>query len=726
MAIPAAVVAAAIALIAVTWGTTLIAARSQRAEAEARLAASVASQAGAFADKLQRQLLDMDQTLRILAHAWESEPRSFSLLTWRSQLVLMRELSADILITDEKGIVRHDTVPEAIGRDVSDADFFRDATERLFDDGRMFIGPARLGTAIRLWHLNLAHRLHHPSGAFAGVIVAALRSSSLADFRSVADIGTHGVIAVVGLNDGRVRVAEGPNPIDPGTLIDTSDMFQAMLANRSGIWLGRSALDGVERLHGFERVPDRDLVVLVAVDHAEAMHPTYLWQRQAYVAAATITVLVLATMALLLYGLHKARQHAQALMLERAMLAGAGAQLEVARARADTKAAQLEATLAGTLDGVAIIDTDLRLVGWNPRFSELAGVPAAILHTGMPMADILRAQAAGGQFGEVDIEAEVARRVAALRSSYAATIERPRPDGTIVELRRIQLPDGGLVAMYSDISVRTSSEYPPPEQPYPIATANQPIELTQPLPRTRILLVADTPAKQMDTAALLQREGHLVDAAADGEAAVRAVASQPYDLILVGSGNVDAARAIRALDGPAASTPIVGLIDSLDAAAERQCTEAGMNGVLRHPADLRDALATHVWRRHSDAGPAPPEDTATTPILSQARLAELRGMLAPDVLASAIEASLVELATRHAALLAALQQGDADETLAQANAMAGIAGEYGMAALHDRLRRLMPLVREDLATSVRLAGDVAGDVERAGGALRDTLQIEMV
>ena len=52
----------------------------------------------------------------------------------------------------------------------------------------------------------------------------------------------------------------------------------------------------------------------------------------------------------------------------------------------------------------------------------------------------------------------MSRRVAALRAGdYAATVERTRPDGRVVELRRNRLPDGGFVTLYTDITARRES-----------------------------------------------------------------------------------------------------------------------------------------------------------------------------------------------------------------------------------------------------------------------------
>jgi signal transduction histidine kinase len=110
-------------------------------------------------------------------------------------------------------------------------------------------------------------------------------------------------------------------------------------------------------------------------------------------------------------------------------------------------------------DGVMMLDPSLRLVEWNARFAEFAGVPEGMLRVGLPMPDILRAQAAAGEFGEVDVETEVARRMALLQTGRSSgTIERTRPNGRIMELRRNPLPDGGFVTLYTDVTARRQAE----------------------------------------------------------------------------------------------------------------------------------------------------------------------------------------------------------------------------------------------------------------------------
>jgi signal transduction histidine kinase/DNA-binding LytR/AlgR family response regulator len=977
------IVAGAVALIALTWFGTLNATRSQRAEAEARVAANVANKALVFQDQLQRQILEVDQVLRILTRDWEADPNHFDMLAWRDRLVLLRDISPDVAIVDETGIVRQDTVPDAVGAQVGDREFFRYEAARPFDDGQIYISRSTMGTVVRQWHMNLARRLQHRDGSFAGVIVAGLRTSALSNFYQMANIGAGGMIAVIGMNQGRVRVSVGPTRIEPDSDIANTDMFKAMQANPDGVWVGRTALDGVERVHGFHRVGDHNLEVVVAVDRAEALETTEAWETAAFIFAGGITALVLLMAGILLHAVFAARRREELLGRERAMLATANTQLELAKTRADAKSAQLEVTLAGMTDGVAMVDSRLCLVEWNPRFPELCGVPSEMLRVGLPMEDLLRAQAAAGEFGAVDIEAEVMRRMTAFRSGdFAEVAERVRPNGRILELRRNKLPDGGFVTLYSDITARKQAENTlrdatalaeaatqamsrfvaivsheiraplnallnsltlladsgiapsqrtlldvarqsgdalssliadilemsrmeagqltlrpslfalrplietvlemftgqaaergialrmsiagdVPQEIYtdpgrlrqvlinllsnavqfaaagevrvlaeiafeggaprlriavrdrgPVIAEEDRARLFQPfsrleqgsndgqlgtglglaicrhlvalmsgeigcgvwtaggrdagnefwltlpvavqptdagmarvrsedephrvLPRTRILLVEDILANQLVTATLLRREGHLVDIAGTGEAAVRAVATQPYDLVFMdiympGMSGLDTTRQIRVLAGPAASVPIIALTANVCPADAAICTEAGMNGILGKPVtltDLLDALARHAWPFRSGRGEidggTPARVTTPSPILSATRLKELQGMLPADSLASLVEECLADLSERMVALRHAMERLAADEIYAVAHAMAGMAAGYGMAALEARLRVLLQLARDDPASAAGLAEDMEVEIFTAGAALREALQIEMV
>jgi signal transduction histidine kinase len=61
-----------------------------------------------------------------------------------------------------------------------------------------------------------------------------------------------------------------------------------------------------------------------------------------------------------------------------------------------------------------------------------------------------------GEYGEVDVEAEVRRLIEAAGTQYST--ERTRPDGRVIEVRANPVPGGGVVIIYSDITDRKRAE----------------------------------------------------------------------------------------------------------------------------------------------------------------------------------------------------------------------------------------------------------------------------
>ena len=129
------------------------------------------------------------------------------------------------------------------------------------------------------------------------------------------------------------------------------------------------------------------------------------------------------------------------------------------RAMLAEKTRQLEATLAGMSDGIMMVDGDLRLLAWNDKFSRLYRRAARPAADWPPMQAMLRAQARAGEFGPVNVEAEVARRIELmLRTNTVGMQTRQRPNGQTIELRRNPLSGGGFVTLYSDVNARHAAE----------------------------------------------------------------------------------------------------------------------------------------------------------------------------------------------------------------------------------------------------------------------------
>lgn len=114
----------------------------------------------------------------------------------------------------------------------------------------------------------------------------------------------------------------------------------------------------------------------------------------------------------------------------------------------------------------------------------------------------------------------------------------------------------------------------------------------------RILLVEDNAVNQIVARRLLEKMGHQVTLAADGEEAVAAVLENRFDLVLmdIQMPNVDgyeATRRIRASESPdALRLPIIALTAHAMKGEDERCREAGMDGHLSKPIAVPEFTAT--------------------------------------------------------------------------------------------------------------------------------------
>lgn len=106
---------------------------------------------------------------------------------------------------------------------------------------------------------------------------------------------------------------------------------------------------------------------------------------------------------------------------------------------------------------IAVFDAAPRLVTWNKAMLRLLDFPEDMVRVGTPFEDFVRFNLQRGEYGNGglapdEIERIVAERMAAVRAFQPHHVERTRPNGQVLAVRGVPIPNLGFVTLWTDIT----------------------------------------------------------------------------------------------------------------------------------------------------------------------------------------------------------------------------------------------------------------------------------
>lgn len=416
-------------ILILVWGAIAMQLRQERIDAERDAIKDTGNLARAFEENIIRSITAIDQVILFARDSYARDPGRFDLNNWARDRPFLNEQTLQISIIDRRGmLVQSNLGPPPSPVDLSDREHFR--VHLTTPQDRLFISKPLLGRVSNRYSVQFTRKIIGIDGDFLGVVVVSLDPYYLGRFYESLEIG-HGFIMLVG-TDGVVR-AGGPASDRIGKSLGNSPLLAlAAKADHGNYRIDVAEMTGRSAFVSYRRVAGYPLVVAVGYGTAEVF-ADYRLHRVEYIAAgAGLSVLVLAVGSLL--GRHRRR------------LAG--------------YQNALTATLENMSQGIIMVDHERRVPVINRRVGELLGLPPDLVRENISFDAILHWQVMHNEFApHHEATAPIGEMVG--RGGLDASVpmyERARPNGTVLEIRTVLLPNGSAVRTFTDITERKRIE----------------------------------------------------------------------------------------------------------------------------------------------------------------------------------------------------------------------------------------------------------------------------
>jgi len=214
----------------------------------------------------------------------------------------------------------------------------------------------------------------------------------------------------------------------------------------------------------------------------------------------------------------------------------------------------------------------------------------------------------------------------------------------------------------------------------------------------KILVVEDNRINRIVVRDLLEKDGHHVDEAVDGEQGLQSAQTSTYDLILMDISmpvmdGLEATKAIRKSEAKGQAVPIIALTAHAMPAEKEQFLAAGMDDIVTKPVsrqklrNILQGISDNQSRSADHPGMSVPDPAGE--IIDHTHLNELAGTLGEEKTSALIQNFLSEMENDVARIIAEIDSGQMRQELrGKVHHAAGSAALLGAKSLHAALSGL--------------------------------------
>ncbi|HUP29153.1 MAG TPA: PAS domain S-box protein, partial [Usitatibacter sp.] len=265
----------ALVLLGVIWGSTLHVIQLERSVAEKAAASSSLEHADTYEAQVVRALREIDQTLRFIQFAHQSNAGRIDLAALKDKGLLLPDLLFVVSITDADGNVVATTRGTPSGS-VAGLDYF----QRLQASDVIAISRPQLSAEIES-KLHFARRLSARDGSFTGIAIVTVGAAYFVSGYEPSRLGQRGFLGILGA-DGVFRARRIGETVITGEATDYGSVVRPDTAQPPEATVSR--WDGLHRYTVARELFDFPVAVVVGLARDEQLAPVeeraraHLWR----------------------------------------------------------------------------------------------------------------------------------------------------------------------------------------------------------------------------------------------------------------------------------------------------------------------------------------------------------------------------------------------------------------------------------------------------------------